>query len=114
MKAIQIHLVVASVAMLASLNANSATQSDCNELIQAWALNFSLEEVCAFDGGVASKLKAIGRTYDCQSQLTKKQTADAFKEVLIDLRSDYKKWGKVDFCNGLYLGYREMQDSIGI
>lgn len=104
--------LILGVAIAASHGAASAAAPECKTILQAWALNYALEEVCTFDGGVADYLKAIGKEGYCQTRLTKQQTDAAIREVLLDIKSDYEKWGKDDLCNSQYIGYKQLQDSI--
>jgi len=69
-------------------------------LLGAGIYNQSLEEVCAFNGGVKDKLKSLYSDSGCRGIVSQEAVNRVARDVLIDTKARYESLGKTKFCAG--------------
>ena len=91
--------------------ASEINMEKCTELYQAWIFNKSIEEVCIINGLVSSKIGVTNKV-GCENILSGAIREKLDKEVLYDLKRNYKKLGDKNFCEKHKKNYELLESEI--
>lgn len=92
--------LLAAITSCINVHAQNSEADKCLKLLGAGMYNQSLEEVCAFNGGVKDKLRALYSELGCRSIVSQEAVNRVARDVLIDTKARYESLGKAKFCAG--------------
>ena len=94
----KILILISAIASCINVHAQNYESDKCLKLLSTGIYNQSLEEVCAFDGGVKDKLKSLYSDLGCRSIIPQEDVNKVSQDVLINIRARYQSIGKEKFC----------------
>jgi len=101
-------LSLAIIVPCISVQAQNNKAETCLKLLGAGIYNQSLEEVCAFNGGVKDKLKSLYSNSGCRNVITQDDANRVARDVLVDTKARYDLLGKAKFCAGNKKAYLDL------
>ena len=107
-------LSLAVIAPCISVQAQNNKAETCLQLLGAGIYNQSLEEACAFNGGVKDKLKSLYSNSGCRNVISQEDVKKVARDVLVDFKARYELLGKANFCAGNKKAYLDLANTADI
>jgi hypothetical protein len=104
-------LIIISLFYVTNVASDDQLSDDCPALFQAWVFNSIIEDTCEFGGMLGYRFGALVKL-KCENELPESVRNDLGIVVARDVKLDYNKMGRVQFCKSVKPGYDDLVSAI--